>query len=196
MSHFNHSPPHKEALKIKQKQLGLRVKSLKQDVNTRWNSTFDMTESVITNDYAVSGVLRTDTKYNSLLLSPEDIANLKDMQDVLLPWKKVTVLMSADSYPTLFLVAPSIHKSLTFLMLVKPTDSVMIQTMKKAMFDDLKTRYKTKNINMLLRCAAFLDPRFGTLDFIACYDDDKSDADKSKLQMLTRKGLKQTLKAR
>ena len=60
VSHFNHSNLQKQALKNKQLQLGIPVKSLKQDVETRWNSTYDMLESILKNDEALSGVLRTN----------------------------------------------------------------------------------------------------------------------------------------
>ena len=196
VSHFNHSSVAKQALKSKQLQLGIKSASLKQDVDTRWNSTFDMVESVINNDEAVSGVLRADTKYNSLLLSPQDIATLTCVQSALMPWKKLTVLMSADKYPTLSLVAPSIQQLLNRLRQENPSDSNIIQAMKRAMASDLATRYQQDDIKMLLLCAAFLDPRIRHLDFITCSDEGKSNEEKKQVVDTEKKRVKDEIKRR
>ena len=107
------------------------------------------------NDEAVSAVLRSDAKYSNLLLAPEDLAILKCVKDVLIPWKRMTFLMSAETYPTLSLVAPSIHALLTSL---KQTDSDTIREIKTAMKKDLPTRYQEQDIKRMLLCASFLDP--------------------------------------
>ena len=196
VSHFNHSSIAKEALKSKQKQLGQNVKSLKQDLDTRWNSTFDMIESVINNDEAVSSVLRIDTKYCALLLSPQEINTLTDVKAVLMPWKKLTVMMSADKYPTLSLVAPSINHLLTKLLQDNPLDTELVQNMKKAMANDLKTRYQQEEIKKLLLSAAFLDPRLRALEFIVCNDNNKSEEQKKLAVDADKKMVKAEIKRR
>ena len=113
VGHFNHSQPKYEALKCKQKQLGMPEKTLKQEVETRWNSTYDMLTSILDSDEAIASILRSETKSASLLLTPEDVINLRSIQKWLAPWKKLTVFMSAEHYPTISFVAPSLHKLLS-----------------------------------------------------------------------------------
>ena len=67
------------------------------------------------------------------------------------------VLMSAETYPTLSLVVPSIHALLTSLKQVE-TDSDAIREIKTAMKKDLSTKYQQQDIKIMLLCASFLDP--------------------------------------
>ena len=181
VGHFNHSPSARAALRSKQELLNIPQKSLKQDVDTHLNSTYDMLASLIDNDEAIADVLRPDPKYASLLLSPDEVETLKSIYRVLEPWKKLTVLMSTESYPTISMVAPSIHKLLT-VALRNEGDTDLVLRMKKEMSDDLKARYKDPNIRMLLNIAAFLDPIFRQLDFIS----DAGEKKKVKLEVKRR----------
>ena len=167
VGYFNHSYLGSGALKSKQKQLDMPVKTLKQDVETRWNSTYDMITSVIDNDEAISTILRGDAKHRNMLLSAETIALLKDIQVVLSPMKKLTEHMSGESYVTLSLVAPTIHQLIkNTLKIDQDNDSVVMQRLKNAMLNDIQTRYQSSNTKLLLQIAAFLDPRFRNLDFL------------------------------
>ena len=174
VGHFNHSNLAKEALKNKQRQLNMSEKSLKQDVDTCWNSTYDMVGSVIENDEAISSVLRTNSKYGHLLLSPDEVTTLRSIYDVLEPWKKLTVLLSAEAYPTISLVAPSLHKLLTTALRHLDTDPELIKRMKTAMFEDLNSRYQDTDLRMILNIAAFLDPRFRQLEFVSDAEDEEN----------------------
>ena len=185
IGHFNHSNLAKEALKNKQRQLNMSEKSLKQDVDTRWNSTYDMVGSVIENDEAISSVLRTNSKYGHLLLSPDEVTTLRSIYDVLEPWKKLTVLLSAEAYPTISLVAPSLHKLLTTALRHLDTDPELIKRMKTAMFEDLNSRYQDTDLRMMLNIAAFLDPRFRQLEFVSDAEDKKKIKNEVKRRMIS-----------
>ena len=85
-----------------------------------------MIGSVIENDEAISSVLRTNSKYRHLLLSPNEVTTLRSIYEVMKPWKKLTVLLSAESYPTISLVAPSLHKLLTTALRHQDIDPKLI----------------------------------------------------------------------
>ena len=159
-------------------------KTLKQEVETRWNSTYDMLTSILDSDEAIASVLRSEIKSTSLLLTPEDVINLRSIQKVLAPWKKLTVFMSAEQYPTISFVAPSLHKLLSTALKSSEDDSELIKKMKKAMSDDLKTTYRDENVKMMLNTAALLDPRFRELDFLKDAEERKKVKTKAKENMV------------
>src|SRR5690606_29632721 len=80
--------------------------SLIHDGDTRWNSTHDM----------ISRLLETRTPLNlaiikrcpDLMLSAPTCEDLKEVNEILQPFKRVTQKLSGERYPTLSLVAPLI----------------------------------------------------------------------------------------
>lgn len=121
----------------------------------------------------MTGVSRSNEKHMNLLLTAEEVASLTRIQMVLMPWKKLTVLLSGDSCPTLSLVAPPIQKLLMSLKVNQDTDCELVQAMKEAMRADLVTRYQADDLKMLLHMAAFLDPRFRSLAYLNTESDKK-----------------------
>ena len=59
VGHFKHSPANASELERQQKEHGIQVEALIQDVPTRWNSTHDMIKSVRKNEQTLRDVLST-----------------------------------------------------------------------------------------------------------------------------------------
>jgi len=88
----------------KQKQLGNEtVLKLKQDVSTRWNSTFLMLERLIKLKEPLTIVMIT-LKEAPSNLSSEEWNIIEDMIPLLRPFDKLTVELSAEHYPTISMV--------------------------------------------------------------------------------------------
>ena len=99
-------------------------------------------------------------------LNETDVSNAEEMVSALKPMKDATTLMSQEKYPTVCLIAP-VHTKL--LQTTEPTteDSPMVRDIKKAVHDDLRSRYTSEAEKSLLYTASALDPRFKALPFLS-----------------------------
>ena len=132
-----------------------------------WNSTYDMTESVLASKGAISQVLIGDGLYRHLILSAAEITLLEEMKDILRPWKELTIRMSSETDVTISLIAPTIHRLLNKELHINDMDSEMDIQMKSAMKEDLQCRYLSAHVKAFLHMASILDPRFKNLGFLS-----------------------------
>lgn len=110
---FKRSEEGKRLLDDKQKQLGSpTVWKLKQDVCTRWNSTFIMLERLVKLKEPLSIVVIT-LKVPSYLNS-DDWNVIEDIIPLLRPFNKLTIELSAENYPTISKVIPLIRGNWVF----------------------------------------------------------------------------------
>ena len=137
------------------------------DVETRWNSTYDMIESVLASKEAISQVLIGDRMYRHLILTAEEITFLEEMKDILKPWKELTVRLSSEKEATISLITPILHRLLTKELQPKEMDSDLGIQVKVAMREDLGKRYKDVDVKGFLHLASLLDPRFKSLPFLS-----------------------------
>ena len=147
------------------------------DVETRWNSTYDMIESVLASKEAISQVLIGDRMYRHLILTAEEITLLEEMKDILKPWKELTVRLSSEKEVTISLIAPILHRLLTKELQPKEMDSDLGIQMKAAMREDLSKRYKDANVKAFLHLASLLDPRFKSLPFSSSEEREAAQTD-------------------
>jgi len=164
---FHRSTTATAVLRQKQKLLGIAEHKLKQDVITRWNSSYDMLERFLEQQAAVVATLmdkelrRGAADVNTL--SEIDITNAEDVVKVLAPLKIATTVMCEEQQPTLSVIAPLQAKMLQHFE-EDEDDSPIVREMKCAMAKDLKDRYS--GVQSVLNIASALDPRFKTLPYL------------------------------
>ncbi|XP_077283268.1 E3 SUMO-protein ligase ZBED1-like [Arctopsyche grandis] len=141
---FNRSTQGKHKLAATQQQMNLPVLKLKQDVQTRWNSTFDMLKRIVqVKDAVIATValLRPD-----LTLNEGDWEVIEEVLPLLSPFYEITVEISAEKNVTL-----------SKIIILFDVQSLL----KKGMED----RFKDIEKNMLYAECTILDPRFKTRGF-------------------------------
>ncbi|MCI4390736.1 hypothetical protein PGIGA_G00126140 [Pangasianodon gigas] len=144
VSFFHRSTTGTAVLKEKQRLLGIPEHKLKQDVITRWNSSFDMLERFLEQQAAVCASLM-DKKLRKLAnylhtLNENDITVAEDMVKLLAPVKTATTIMCEEEQPTVSVIAPLQAKLLEHFTVTAEDSSVIIE-MKQAMAKDLEHRY-------------------------------------------------------
>ena len=124
-----------------------KVTTLKQDVPTRWNSTFIMLESILNSHDCIKIVINNNSelkkKYSHLLLNGTDIEVLEDLLHLLQPFFQFTKIMSASKYVTITVVIPGITRLLEILQIYESEyNNTDIENLAKLMKEDLEQRTK------------------------------------------------------
>lgn len=148
IGHFKHSPKQEEKLKNMQQLLGKEVTKLQQDVVTRWNSTFNMIDSMLKNEESIDSVLVDSKKHSDLLLAKSQWKQLRAFHEVLVQPFQISEQMSGSSYPTMSLIWP------LFTTLVGTLDAVK---------GVARRSFSSPTVEVF---ASALDPRFKALSFI------------------------------
>lgn len=119
VGYFKRSEVGNRMLVEKQKQLGSStILKLKQDIRTRWNSTFFMLERLIKLKEPLTIVMITLKEAPSNLESQE-WSIIEDMIPLLRPFNNLTVELSAEQYPTISKVIPLIRGNSFYNSVIK-----------------------------------------------------------------------------
>ena len=165
VTNFRKSSRAAHVLTTKQEALEKPKHKLLQEVDTRWNSTYDMIERVMEQQVPVCAAL-IEMKRMDLLPKDTECRLLEEMLQVLKPFKDVTVQVSAEKYVTASAIRPLIHHLTQNALRVQDADSSVIKAMKREMAKNLESRYQEPIVKEMLDFACFVDPRFKSMPFL------------------------------
>jgi len=152
-THFSHSTLAKEKLRELQHTLQLPEHAIMQDVQTRWNSTYYMTERVLEQKLALVNYA-TDNDIPELTKAQWTL--LENAVAVLRPMENVMRSVSNDE-STMAGVIPLV---LAVQMTLRNLDAGSLTAMKAEILDDIVTRYCDLESKQLYVVSTMTDPRY------------------------------------
>ncbi|KAM8714618.1 hypothetical protein ACLKA7_001038 [Drosophila subpalustris] len=162
VGYFHRSANGLKVLKETQQQLNLPLLKLKMDVQTRWNSTYDMLQRLITVKDALAIALprlRPD-----LILLEREWKVVKELISVLKPFYEITCEISSEKNITLSKVT-IFCKMLGLFLTTFSAVTEEVKEVVNSMQDQMASRLSSIEINELYAESTILDPRFKSRGF-------------------------------
>nr|XP_017024329.1 zinc finger BED domain-containing protein 4-like isoform X1 [Drosophila kikkawai] len=163
--HFKHSPAMMDQLRKAQTNEGTpegKIKTLIQNVDTRWNSCLDMMESFsgLANKVALI-LLQKSERVKGLpeMLNVSELTICRDLCSLLQPFKKATEQISGENYVTVSLVIPLISMLADKVIALK-METIEGMRAKEALIRISEKKFQPFKKNPILVKSTFLDPRF------------------------------------
>ncbi|XP_037962432.1 E3 SUMO-protein ligase ZBED1 [Plutella xylostella] len=158
VTHFKQSSVASYKLKEKQGELNLTELVLKQDIVTRWNSTYIMLERLLTLRQPIClALMELDRAPENL--SADDWTVIKDVLPILQPFLQLTEELSGDKYVTMSTIVPLIRGLRLAIREASPI-SFIGQSLQISCVDYVTRRLGSIESNKIVAKATFLDPRF------------------------------------
>ncbi|KAI7792078.1 putative zinc finger BED domain-containing protein 1-like [Triplophysa rosa] len=167
VEYFHRSTVASDKLKATQTQMGQEMLRLKQDVATRWNSTYYMLKRFSEiKDPIISTLALTNASLPTL--SPEEWKISREILDIIKPFEEVTTEVSAEKFVTaseVILMTRGLHRIVTRYQR-NPSSSVPVKRLVDSLMLDMTKRFgKVEHIEKLAD-ATCLDPRFKKQAFV------------------------------
>ena len=160
VGHFHRSEKAMRNLRDKQKQLGAPIHKLINDCVTRWGSTYSMLQRFIEQQHPICAVYLEDRDARQFMPSDTEISAAEELVAILEVFHRVTEIVSGEKYATIGIVQPLLQKLLHHTLAESSSDKPLSKRIKKAIQEDLMSRYQDDHITLLLNMALYLDPRF------------------------------------
>jgi len=173
--YFRKSSKAAQVLIEEQKSLNLKVKKLKIDNVTRWNSAYLMIKRLTASREAIERALVSNATLKTKKQRPNNLAadewlNLNLMLKILWPLFQITKWLSLEQVPTIGLLLPALFKLLYRVDASEDQEfPIMCQLLKRTILFEVQTRTMTltNNLGRELMVALILDPRTKDLWFIS-----------------------------
>ena len=133
-----------------------------------------MVERVLEQLPAIRSVLVQDRKYSHLNPTWQDVSVLESINAAMKPLADFTDVLSGEKYVTVSSVKPVLELIKDDLLSPGPDDTALTASIKERMCRVLTEKYKSPAIQVLLRKATILDPRYrGSMEEAEALDDVK-----------------------
>uniref|UniRef100_A0A9J7YQM9 HAT C-terminal dimerisation domain-containing protein n=1 Tax=Cyprinus carpio carpio TaxID=630221 RepID=A0A9J7YQM9_CYPCA len=167
VEYFHRSTVASDKLKATQKQMGQEPLRLKQDVATRWNSTYYMLKRFTEiKDPIISTLALTNASLPTL--SPEEWKISREILDIIKPFEEVTTEVSAEKFVTaskVILMARGLQRIVARYQR-NPSSFDPVKKLVDTLMSEMTRRFgKVEHIEKLAD-ATCLDPRFKKQAFV------------------------------
>ena len=140
-----------------------------QNVETRWNSTYDMYERFTVLSEKIASIL-LKCPNGPEMLSASELLTVKEFVDLLKPFKDATTIVSGETYVTGSQAIPVV-KNLKIALDSRNVNTDVGRHMKKLLSEEFANRFERIEQSSIRAMATILDPRFKRLYFsdkLAC----------------------------
>lgn len=158
VTHFKQSSVAAYKLKEKETELNLPELKLKQDVATRWNSTFYMMARMVELKQPLTLAL-ADLERAPENLSGTDWASMVDCLPSLKPFLEMTEFLSGQKYVTMSVIVPLIRGLQHALCNIIPSTDIG-RRLRNSLMEMVSRRLGHLESNKIVAKATILDPRF------------------------------------
>ncbi|KAM4028706.1 E3 SUMO-protein ligase ZBED1-like isoform 1-T1 [Anomaloglossus baeobatrachus] len=164
---FHKSPIATEKLKSTQRQMSMPELKLKQDRETRWNSTYYMLKRVLESKDAIISTL-------AIVYAPVETLNQEEWKEVgeacavLEPFQQVTAEISAERYVTsskMLILCRGLQRVTSQRQTDGTVTTSKVTELVTSLIASMDGRFQKMEYNILLSESTILDPRFKKLAF-------------------------------